>query len=833
MTTTNPVKEAALEAERCGFSVVPPRGGTINPKAPMGDSWKEAQKRCASIGQIDEWYVNGRDGVGVVLGAVSGNAEAFDFDDASTFDAFVERAKAVGLGDPVERVRRRYEERTPSGGAHWVYRCDEIEGNQKLAQRVDGKVTIETRGEGGYLVTAPTGPSVAGRPYELISGAFSSIPTITPGERRDLLNLARSFDEIPATRAERRRKDREDTKQDKRAGLRPGDDFKARATWHEVLEPHGWTLAYERDGAGYWRRPGKTEGLSASTNYGGDKGDFLYVFSTSTSFDANEAYSKFAAYAVLEHNEDYEAAARALAVRGYGDAPAPNKAGDNLGADFGGMAPKPFDTPLLPDFPLDALGPVLREYVEAVAESVQVDPAAVACAALAALSTALVGRIKVYINSDWQIQPNLYVIIAMESGERKSMIERLVFDAIRKYERELIEASAVPIAQAKLDREVLESSIAKKKTAIANAIAKGGTDGTDAKLAREDAQKLIDEHAHLKEPKPPRITTDNATTEALTSLLSEHMVMALINTEGVMFAMWAGLYSGGQANFDTILKAYEGDAITVDRRSRETEIIDNPLLTIMMMVQPSIVREAGEKRLFRDRGLFARMLIAFPTSLMGFRAPISKAVPEHLRDRWGEVLRGLLALEVKPPVYRAEVRLDSDAVDVFTDYRAKAEAPLAPGGIHEGVKDWAARLPASVIKITCLLHMVEHARDDEDISAETLRRAIAIMGYFTTSAIQAFQTIDQEGEGAAKKLAIKIIEKRDEGKLADGFSTRELYQKVRRHFDNTEEMKNALATVEALGYVTELPMEADSRNKGARYSINPLATLAALRAEQS
>jgi hypothetical protein len=66
----------------------------------------------------------------------------------------------------------------------------------------------------------------------------------------------------------------------------------------------------------YWRRPGKGEGISATTNYAGS--GLLYVFSTNAApFEADTAYSAFAAFAMLEHDGDYTAAARALAKR-YG-----------------------------------------------------------------------------------------------------------------------------------------------------------------------------------------------------------------------------------------------------------------------------------------------------------------------------------------------------------------------------------------------------------------------------------------------------------------------------------------------------------------------------------
>jgi len=100
-------------------------------------------------------------------------------------------------------------------------------------------------------------------------------------------------------------------------GHRPGDDFNRRADWTSVLQPHGWVPLRQRGDVTHWRRPGKDEGISATTNYAGS--GLLYVFSTNAApFEADTAYTPFAAYAVLEHGGDFTAAARTLGGQGYG-----------------------------------------------------------------------------------------------------------------------------------------------------------------------------------------------------------------------------------------------------------------------------------------------------------------------------------------------------------------------------------------------------------------------------------------------------------------------------------------------------------------------------------
>lgn len=133
--------------------------------------------------------------------------------------------------------------------------------------------------------------------------------------------LAESYDDYEAVRAARHKAPSPGGTPSV-PGNRPGDDYNRRASWAEILEPHGWVSVGGSGEKTYWRRPGKTGNCwSATTGYCRTdlRGDLLYVFSTSAApFDAEAAYSKFEAYALLEHNGDFGAAARRLAERGYG-----------------------------------------------------------------------------------------------------------------------------------------------------------------------------------------------------------------------------------------------------------------------------------------------------------------------------------------------------------------------------------------------------------------------------------------------------------------------------------------------------------------------------------
>jgi hypothetical protein len=311
--------QVALRAHAAGISVIPPeQDGT---KRPLGSSWKRWEQERPSEAQIRKWYAGGRTGVGFVCGAVSGHLEALDFESEEVYRAFQDAARATGLGNLLERIETSYIERSPGGGFHLLYRCEPAKPSTKLARRSGPpdekgqptiKTLIETKGEGGYIVVAPSCGNVhpSGEPYVLLRGGVETIATITPEEREQLWNLAKTFDEMPP---------REELS--RRIQVPPGcervaNDFDAKTSWDDLLPRWGWKKVYERNGVGYWRRPGKEQGHSATTNYKGF--DLLYVFSTSTPFEPERWYSKFAAYALMEHDGDFHAAARALAEQGYG-----------------------------------------------------------------------------------------------------------------------------------------------------------------------------------------------------------------------------------------------------------------------------------------------------------------------------------------------------------------------------------------------------------------------------------------------------------------------------------------------------------------------------------
>lgn len=376
----NSIHDVANRYVSYGLSILPVK--TDGSKAPESLSeWKSLQKRQPNGTELAKWFCNATPcGVAVICGAISGHLEVIDFDDPTLLNGWLELIKQVGAHDLAKRLMSV---KSP-GGYHLYYRCPErVEGNQKLARRkrADGKVEtlIETKGEGGYVI-APGSPIECHPdklPYELLSGSFNDIPIISSAERAVLLDCARALNEHFDERDVVHGFDTWRPHTTSNAGNRPGDDFNFRAEWQDILSSAGWTLVKQFGGEGYWRKPGDTKpGHHATTNHAGN--NLFHVFSTSAApFEAGTAYTKFAAFALLNHRGDFLGAARELARQGYGVKPSDSHNGicnDAVSHRTDEVSPL---VPAWPRLDSAALTGLIGEFVTTAAENSEADPAAI------------------------------------------------------------------------------------------------------------------------------------------------------------------------------------------------------------------------------------------------------------------------------------------------------------------------------------------------------------------------------------------------------------------------------------------------------------------------
>jgi len=293
MTTT---QQAASKYLEHGYSPIPLVSGQ---KRPLLKDWTKYKET-----PIEDLNLFTTDSLGLVCGY--NGLEVLDIDakhfTGNEFEEYIELLEANGPGILAKMVIQQ----TPSGGFHFLYRCEVIEGNQKLAKNEAKEVTYETRGIGGQVAAWPT-PG-----YKLETKA-SAIQWITPEERDILLDCARELDKTPKVeiRYEAPKQALANNEE-----LTPWVDYNEKIDCLTLLQSYGWTIVREDSKYVYVKRPGTTDARDSGKIFK-DTGK-LWVWSTSTELEAEVLYNPFALYTALEHGNDFKAAGRALKAEGYG-----------------------------------------------------------------------------------------------------------------------------------------------------------------------------------------------------------------------------------------------------------------------------------------------------------------------------------------------------------------------------------------------------------------------------------------------------------------------------------------------------------------------------------
>lgn len=181
------------------------------------------------------------------------------------------------------------------GGAHYFYRRPPGKLSHK---RLGAGIDLKT--SSGYTVLAPSIHPATSKPYTRIDRPVAAPPAWLV----ELLLPEPAPIQAPT----------KTVRLTQYWGRSVADEFTANSSWHDILTPHGWRcIGADTDGDGAkWLHPTATSAWSATIRNG-----CLFVYSPNTPFEVTEpgnthGYTKFRAYAVLNHDGDMSAAARTL-----------------------------------------------------------------------------------------------------------------------------------------------------------------------------------------------------------------------------------------------------------------------------------------------------------------------------------------------------------------------------------------------------------------------------------------------------------------------------------------------------------------------------------------
>lgn len=456
------------------------------------------------------------------------------------------------------------------------------------------------------------------------------------------------------------------------------------------------------------------------------------------------------------------------------------------------------DTPDLPRLGADCLPGWAGDFAAALASSTETPEELAVGLVLATCSVATSRRLRVRVKPDYFEPTNIWCAVALAPGNRKSAVQSAASGPLLEWERDTALDMADEIKRVTSEVKTAEARVKALRTKAASAV--------DGLAANELARQAAEIEAAIPEiPRAPQLWTSDVTPEKLGVILADNSErMAWLSSEGGVFDILAGRYSGGIPNLDLVLKSHSGDADRVDRGSRPPVFLRHPLLTMGLSPQPEVLRGLAGKPGFRGRGLLGRFLFLLPPSPLGYRNLQTAPIPNSVSAAYSAGLRALLDMspaigddgEERPHL----LNLSQDAYAEQMAFAHHIESTMRADGDFETVTDWAGKCPGAAIRIAGILHGIEHAHGTpwgEEISVATMGRALEIMDAVARHSLAAFDLMGADDSIASARKVWDWIKR---GRRRT-FTERQAFEALKGSFPKMAELRPALAVLAERGYI--------------------------------
>ena len=392
-----------------------------------------------------------------------------------------------------------------------------------------------------------------------------------------------------------------------------------------------------------------------------------------------------------------------------------------------------------PQYPLDALGPILGEAATQLAYHVQVPVGMAGQSVLAAASLIAQAHIDVQRGNIGIGPVSIFCLSVAESGDRKSTVDRLALVPIRFYENERMQAVA---EEEKRYKAELQSWEIRRESLIKS------YNKRDSEMTEDAQAELSEKLLQLEQIKPacpprPNITFSEPTAEGIWKHYIQGQPSAgLFSDEGISFFGGHGMSEEAKGrSIHMLCKLWDGDPITRTRGAEgESGTLAQRRLSSHLMVQPIVAAKVLADPLLQGQGFLARFLICHEPSIAGSRflagRDLSKG-PSHdpligkYWERMTELLNRPLKINKKTGELEPSVSmLTGEAFDLWCALHDGIEDQLKAIGRFIDIKAFASKSAEHAARIAAVLAFVEGY---EHPNVEHVKRAGILISYYLES----------------------------------------------------------------------------------------------------
>lgn len=379
--------------------------------------------------------------------------------------------------------------------------------------------------------------------------------------------------------------------------------------------------------------------------------------------------------------------------------------------------------------PYESQHRVIKGSIEEIAAKIQSPTTLIISSMLSVLSIACQARRSV-IHPSGQTSPlSLYFFTLAASGDRKTSTDGILMEPVREFQKAYDKKFRKSVHEYNIEMDFWNQ----EKKAIDKKIDRSLRDDKTENL---EILKLEKKRILNKKPQEPtglKLQIDNITSAAFLRFFDKYQpTTSIISDEGA-----SALTSFASANVGNLNNSWNGKSLSVERTSSDSFTVENPRLTVHLMLQPEIFKRAlgKENNIWQESGLLARSLFSFPPSMIGNRKPTPKYERAYWEfDDFKRKITKLLEQSYASPTSEQfpPMRFSADAEEIWNDYSLRIEHFMLPGGPLSSITAMASKISENIARVAALLQCFESVDEavTPKISAINVKRAIDLCHWY-------------------------------------------------------------------------------------------------------
>ena len=349
--------------------------------------------------------------------------------------------------------------------------------------------------------------------------------------------------------------------------------------------------------------------------------------------------------------------------------------------------------------PVDGLSPNATEMLRKVASSLQC-PVDIALSAMFATVGVAMGKRVIIDDGKYRNYPCLWVCVVAPSGSNKSTPIRFFLQPLK-------------------DRDSYNYGVYREEL---RAYRQAGDDKGDKPVFKQ-------------------YVISDSTPEARNQVLSVNPNGILLYRDELKGMIDDFCRYAKSGELSQMLSMFDSDTIVVNRKSDEPLLIEDPLMSIIGSIQPSVLVDTFGNDNMMNNGFNQRWLFCYPESGMP-EMYNDVSIPQSVISDWKDFIYNLIMYDFS--VMGGKIYIRGEAKRVYIDYYNSLQIKKASADDY--LSSVYSKLQIHVIRWAGVAHILGNSPTSIDITPEEMEYSVRCMDYFERCALKVYRML-LEGRG--------------------------------------------------------------------------------------